>query len=72
MVVKSISDKICIGCGICVSVCTEDVLRFDEVKKKPYVKYPKDCVSCSFCEVFCPVGAIELVLTIGRKMPEVW
>jgi NAD-dependent dihydropyrimidine dehydrogenase PreA subunit len=55
-----------------MDVCSEDVIRFDEAKKKPYVKYPRDCVVCFFCEVFCPVGAIELELTRGRKMPEVW
>jgi NAD-dependent dihydropyrimidine dehydrogenase PreA subunit len=71
MVVKKISEELCIGCRICVDVCTEDVFRFDEAKKKPYVKYPRDCVVCNFCEIFCPVGAIELNLTRGRKMPEV-
>ena len=71
MVVKRINEELCIGCRICRNICTEDVFRFDETKKKPYVKYPRDCVACLLCEVFCPVGAIELELTRGRKMPEV-
>ena len=71
MVVKKISEQLCIGCRICRDVCTEDVIRFDEGKKKPYVMYPKDCVACLFCEAFCPVGAIEADLTRPRKMPEV-
>lgn len=71
MVVKKINEELCIGCKLCVDICTEDVLRFDEAKKKPYLKYPKDCVACLFCEVFCPVGAIECNYTRTRRMPEV-
>ena len=71
MVVKRIDEELCIGCKRCADVCTEDVIRFDEVRSKPYVKYPRDCVVCNFCKVFCPVGAIELEITRGRKMPEV-
>lgn len=71
MVVKTINEKLCFGCGLCVDTCSEDVWRFDEVKKKPYVKYPRDCVSCKFCEAWCPIGAIKVDLTRGRKMPEV-
>jgi adenylylsulfate reductase subunit B len=69
--VKNINEALCIGCGVCTGVCAEDVLRLDEVKKKAYVKYPKDCVGCSFCEVFCPVGAIATDSRRPRKMPEV-
>jgi NAD-dependent dihydropyrimidine dehydrogenase PreA subunit len=71
MVVKKINEDLCIGCRICVKACTEDVFRFNEEKRKPYVKYPRDCVVCNFCEVFCPVGAIEVEQTRGRKLPEV-
>jgi NAD-dependent dihydropyrimidine dehydrogenase PreA subunit len=71
MTVKKINLESCRGCRACVDACTEDVLRFDEATKKPYVKYPKDCVSCLFCEEYCPVGAIEIELTRPRKLPEV-
>ena len=71
MVVKKIYEEMCIGCGMCVDVCMEDVIRFDEARKKPYVKYPRDCVACLFCEAFCPVGAIECDYTRPRAMPEV-
>jgi NAD-dependent dihydropyrimidine dehydrogenase PreA subunit len=71
MVVKSINEQLCFGCHLCVDACSEDVWRFDESKKKPFVKYPRDCVSCKFCEAWCPIGAIEVNLTRGRKMPEV-
>ena len=72
MVVKKINKALCRGCELCVDICTEDVLRFDETTKKPYIKYPRDCVACCFCEIFCPVGAIEIELIRPRKMPEVW
>jgi NAD-dependent dihydropyrimidine dehydrogenase PreA subunit len=71
MVVKKLNEKLCFGCRLCVDVCSEDVWRFDEVKKKPYVKYPRDCVACKFCSGWCPIGAIEVEQTRGRKMPEV-
>jgi NAD-dependent dihydropyrimidine dehydrogenase PreA subunit len=71
MVVKNINEKLCFGCGLCVDVCSEDVWRFDEARKKPYLKYPRDCVSCKYCEAWCPIGAIQVNLTRGRKMPEV-
>jgi len=72
MVVKMIHYNLCRGCRLCVDVCTEDVLRFDEATKRPYVKYPKDCVACLFCEIFCPVRAIDVELIRPRKMPGVW
>lgn len=71
MVVKYINEQLCIGCGLCRDVCTEDVFRFDELKRKPVVKHPKDCVACLFCECFCPVGAIEISMVRTRKLPEV-
>jgi len=71
MVVKNINEELCIGCKICVDICTEDVIRFDETRQKPYVKYPRDCVACTFCEAICPVGAIDTDLTRPRKLPEV-
>jgi NAD-dependent dihydropyrimidine dehydrogenase PreA subunit len=71
MVIKKIHEDLCFGCHLCVDVCTEDVIWFDDAKKKPYAKYRRDCVACNFCEAFCPVGAIECDLTRPRKMPEV-
>jgi len=58
MPIESLSSEICIGCRICVDVCPEDVLRFDEKKKKAYIAYPEDCVACWVCEWFCPVKCI--------------
>jgi len=58
MPIESLSSEICIGCRICVDVCPEDVLRFDEKEKKAYIAYPEDCVACWVCEWFCPVKCI--------------
>ena len=71
MVIKKINEELCFGCRLCVDVCTEDVFQFDEERRKPKVKYPRDCVACLFCEAWCPVGAIEADLTRPRKLPEV-
>jgi len=41
MPIESLSSEICIGCKICVDVCPEDVLRFNEEERKAYIAYPK-------------------------------
>ena len=71
MVVKKIDEDLCFGCHLCSDVCPEDVIWFDATKRKPFVKYRRDCVACNFCEAFCPIGAIECDLTRPRKLPEV-
>lgn len=56
--IKTIDEKKCTGCYTCVELCTKDVLRFDDKKKKPYVAYFSDCQTCFNCEVHCPAGAV--------------
>ena len=68
MPIKVIDEVICNGCGICVSICPEDVLRLDERKKKAVIKYPKDCVACFVCESYCPAKCIEVSAKWGREV----
>ncbi len=67
--IKNLDEKRCTGCRICVDVCAEDVLRFDEERKKAHVAYPGDCLGCGACAWFCPQKCIEV--TIERGRPEV-
>ena len=51
----------CIGCGICVNVCPQDVFFGSKKKKVPKVTYPEECWHCNACVLDCPrVEAIRL------------
>jgi len=50
-----------------VKSCPADVFRYDNEKKKAYVKYGQDCQLCLWCITECPVGAIEL--TKDKEFP---
>ena len=69
MPIKSLDQNICTGCGICVDVCPEDILRLNQDGKKGYIAYPKDCVACLMCEFFCPVSCIEVSVDKARPVP---
>lgn len=65
--------KICIhphckGCGICVHVCTKNVLVLGEEctehgSRRPIVKNKKLCIGCRLCELYCPDFAIDVYET---------
>jgi NAD-dependent dihydropyrimidine dehydrogenase PreA subunit len=59
----------CDGCGICVYDCGADVLRFNERRDKVYPHGNKFCVNCFLCELVCPEGAIQVVLTPPKETP---
>jgi NAD-dependent dihydropyrimidine dehydrogenase PreA subunit len=69
MAIDKLDQGICTGCGICVAICPEDVLRMDESKKKAAIRYPDDCIACWSCELFCPVGCIEVSEPQSREVP---
>ena len=58
-VVAEIDHFRCIGCGVCVQSCQNDVLRLK--KGKSFLRYPEDCSGCSFCIEDCPREAVTLV-----------
>ena len=57
---------ICEGCGICVSVCPQQVYEWRETsghptsEKKPLPARQSDCLQCFQCENVCPVKAIRV------------
>jgi len=57
MSIERIDPELCNGCGICVNVCSCDVIRMSE-EKKAVIKYPEECIVCLYCEEECPKHAI--------------
>jgi NAD-dependent dihydropyrimidine dehydrogenase PreA subunit len=55
--IESIDKGKCTGCGTCVRICPQDVLRMDK-DGKPFIKYIDDCIVCMYCEEDCPTKAI--------------
>ncbi len=56
-----INKDICIRCGKCTDICTEDVFFGSGKKQTPVVSYPEECWHCKACVETCPEqGAISL------------
>jgi len=56
----------CVSCGVCLQVCPTGVLDFAEltdhqVHQVAYLRDPKHCIGCVFCEMQCPTDAIRMV-----------
>ncbi|UCE52377.1 MAG: 4Fe-4S dicluster domain-containing protein [Desulfobacterales bacterium] len=49
----------CKGCGICVELCSKNVLILDD-KDKAAAVHPQNCICCRLCELRCPDFAIEI------------
>ena len=64
-IIPDISEQHCIGCALCVEICTAlgpDVLRVKPVegwkRGKAFVFYPERCISDGACIGVCPTKAI--------------
>ena len=58
-------EQYCKGCGLCVEVCPQKVLRLaGEVNRLgvhvAQVRPDADCNGCTNCAVMCPDAAIEV------------
>jgi adenylylsulfate reductase subunit B len=58
----------CEGCKSCLNACFVDVIRWDEILKKPVAAYPEDCVWCLACECACQEQCIEVVPNIPAPL----
>lgn len=59
--VCEISEKMCMGCGECVKVCTYGALELRDSKQaKKAVVNPVLCKGCGLCNSKCPTGAISV------------
>ncbi len=55
----------CIGCGVCVQSCQNDVIRMKG--GKAYRAHLEECSGCTFCIEDCPREAISLGLVSESK-----
>lgn len=65
-----IDEEKCNGCKMCVKACYVDVIVWDETIEKPLAKYPEECATCSWCELSCSVGAIQMIPVNPVSIPE--
>ena len=68
-ITKIINEKMCCGCGACVSICPTNCIQFTEGR---YVNYPtvhkEKCIDCGLCLKTCP-GEINIKrLVSGKKV----
>lgn len=51
-----LDEETCIGCGICVDACPQEVLEIDDGLMS--VANEEACIGCGDCLEECPMGAI--------------
>ncbi|MEA3459026.1 MAG: CoB--CoM heterodisulfide reductase iron-sulfur subunit A family protein [Candidatus Thermoplasmatota archaeon] len=56
---SQISESLCIGCKLCLSVCSYGAITFDEAKKISVVN-EVICRGCGNCVAACPSGAASI------------
>ena len=60
-IVSSIFQDICIGCGICESLCPYTAIRMKKVgKRKKAETISASCKGCGICSAQCPTFAISM------------
>ena len=79
-ILPDIDEQRCIGCALCVEICTTlgpDVLRVKPVegwkRGKAFVFYPERCISDGACIGVCPTKSIfwmrPMNYTAGQPVP---
>jgi len=56
--IKQIDWDQCNGCGVCIDVCPNDVIRIDAAASRAVIRYLESCMTCYNCEMACPVECI--------------
>ena len=79
-ILPDVDEQRCIGCALCVEICTTlgpDVLRVKPVegwkRGKAFVFYPERCISDGACIGVCPTKSIfwmrPMNYTAGQPVP---
>jgi NAD-dependent dihydropyrimidine dehydrogenase PreA subunit len=72
MGIQHVDSKRCNGCGHCVEICPQDVLRLDRDDKRALIQYLRDCQSCFLCEMECPRQAIRVTPYREKRAVLAW
>lgn len=62
-----IDEKLCVGCGKCVSLCPKKILYIDTGTGKCRVSDETKCDKLAGCERICPVKAIIIRKNLSAK-----
>ena len=60
---------VCIGCGVCVSVCPQGAVRLLDGDRPHAVVDPAICRGCGICAAECPSGAMHGRRLLRRRAP---
>ena len=67
--VCEVTEKKCIGCGACLSVCTYGAIEFRETRQaRKAIVNPVICKGDGLCNAVCPTGAIVLKHFTDREI----
>ncbi|HBU70492.1 MAG TPA: ferredoxin [Elusimicrobia bacterium] len=60
-VTVAIDREACVGCGVCVAMCPQNILYIDGKSGKCEVTDHSKCDRLAGCERVCPVEAIKIL-----------
>jgi len=63
VVTLKLDEDLCIGCGVCETVCPHTV--FSVVSQKARITDHDGCMECGACANNCPVNAIAVTPGVG-------
>jgi ferredoxin len=56
----AVNEATCNGCGKCVRICPDEVLRLEDGKARPGHGVFMGCIACGHCMAVCPTGSIAV------------
>ncbi|MEN6566914.1 MAG: nitroreductase family protein [Veillonellales bacterium] len=59
MSLLTVSQELCVKCGICAEVCPNGIIGM--TAEGPQMKYAPACIACGHCTAVCPHGALDHV-----------